>query len=164
MAELLHAHVRTSTDHRAMVWPRPCHNLTFVPRRPQHYPGSQAGYKSWRHPLAPKLPTSQYNMPAPNPRIRWRHQRARKPRVGRREAPNPPPDRTDHLDQDLDLHQTFVPDHSERPVAGHAKCRLTAKMFQQPGLATYPLSAQLTPSLSLGCTSLFCVNKELQPC
>ena len=36
-------------------------------------------------------------------------------------------------------------------------------MFQQPGLATCPRSAQLTPSRSWDSTSLLCVNWELQP-
>ena len=151
MAELLHAHARMSTDNRALVWPGPSPNLTFVPRRPQQRLGSQAGYESWRHPLAPKLPTSQYHMPAPNPEIAAQTDNAQGGITGERRIPEKAAarpgtpttrrDQTYHQDQDLDLHplRNFVPDYSEGPVAGHAKCWLTENMFQQPWLAANPL-------------------------
>ena len=66
MAELVHVHKCMNMNRHALVWPRPSHILTFVPRRPPHRLSSKAGYKSWRHPLAPKLPTSQNHIPAPN--------------------------------------------------------------------------------------------------
>ena len=58
-----------NTDSRALAWPRPPHNQTCVPRRPQHRPGSQASYKSWRHPSAPRLPPSRCHIPASTPKI-----------------------------------------------------------------------------------------------
>ena len=58
-----------NTDSRALVWPRPPHNLTCVPRRPQHRLSSQASCKSWNHPLAIRLPTSRYHVPASTPKI-----------------------------------------------------------------------------------------------
>ena len=59
-------------------------------------------------------------------------------------TPNP----TNHTNQKTPttLTQNFMPDSSERPVAEHTLCRLTANMFQQPGPATYPRSAQPTSS------------------
>ena len=80
------------------------------------------------------------------------------PRRPQRDPEPHQPDQTDHLDQDLDLPQNFVPDYFGRPVAGHAKCLLTANMFQQLGLATHPRLVQLTPSQSLNSVSLL---KEL---
>ena len=134
MAELVHVHNCMNMNRRALAWPRPSHNLTFVPRRPQHRLSSKAGYKSWRHPLAPKLPNSRYHIPAPNPSDcgatlmtpRW-------PSRPQRGPEHPQPNQTDHLDQDLDVHQNFVPDYSEGPVAGHAQCWLTDDTFQQAG-------------------------------
>ena len=121
--------------------------------------------KSWRHPLAPKLPNSRYHIPAPKPKIAVQLDDAqvappmsKESSSTQRGPEHPHPNQTDQLDQDLDLHQNYVPDFSERPVAGHAQCWLTDDMFQQPGLATYLRSAQLSPSRSLGSFSLFCMN------
>ena len=82
MAELLHTHMPKSTDNRAVAWPKPSRYLTCVPRRPQHRLSSQAGYKSWRHPLAQKL---KRNPTTP----RWHHLRARNLRAGPGPAPAP---------------------------------------------------------------------------
>ena len=71
-------------------------------------------------------------------------------------GPEPPqPDQTYHENQDLDVPRSFVPNLSERPVAGRAKCPLTENMFQQLGLATHAKSTQLTfPVVGLGLTFL----------
>ena len=133
VAELLHAQTTMSTDKRALEWPGPSHNLTCVARRPEHRLGSQAGCESWRHRLAPKLPISQYHIPASSPEIAVQtgaaqvappesEESQRRPQRG---PDLPKPNKTDHLDQDLDLHQN-----------------LTANMFQQLGLATYPRNDQ----------------------
>ena len=125
MADLLDAHMRLSTDDRALVWPRPSHNLTFVSRRPQHLLDSQAGYKSWRHPLAPKLPISQYHTPAPNPETAAQTDGAQVAPPESKESQRRPQrgPETPHQDQDLDLHppRNLEPDYSERPVADYAQ-------------------------------------------
>ena len=168
MAELLHVQNCMNMNRRALAWPRPSHNLTFVPRRPQHRLSFMAGYKSWRHPLAPPHLTARYHITAPNPEIAAQTDDAQVASPESKESPSRPqrgqehhlPNQTYHRDQDLDQHlpQSFVPDVSERPVAGHAQCWLTDDMFQQPGLATYPRSAQQTCSQLGSFVSLFCVN------
>ena len=70
-------------------------------------------------------------------------------------------DQTYNRDQDQDLDPSplsSLPDISERPVAGHALCRQTVDMFQQPGLATYLRSARQTCSRPCCFVALFCVN------
>ena len=161
MAELVHVHKCMNMNRHALVWPRPSHILTFVPRRSPHRLSSKAGYKSWRHPLAPKLPTSRYHIPAPNQVISVHAGDAQVASPRSKESPerpqrgprNPQPNRTYHQDQDqdqdLDLSQSFLPNVSVRPVAGHALCRQTVDMFQQPGLAT----SQPCSSNALFCTA-----------
>ena len=114
---------------------------------------THAGYKSWCHNLAHKLTISQYHIPAPNPEIAAQvgaqvapPESKESPRRLQRGPEPPQPYKTYHQDHDQDLHppRDFVPDYSERPVAGHAKCQLIKNMFQQLWLATYPRSAQLT--------------------
>ena len=97
-----HAHTRMTTDNRALAWPRLSHNLTCVPRRPQHRLSSQAGCTSWRYPLAPKLPTSRYHIPAPNPEIAAQSDDAQVTPPVSKESPSspqrdpePPPARSD---------------------------------------------------------------------
>ena len=70
------------------------------------------------------------------------------------------PNQTYHQDQDQDRDapQSFLPDVSEELVAGHALCRQTVDMFQQPGLATFLRSTRQTCSQPCCFVELFCVN------
>ena len=156
MVELLHVHNCVNTSSRALAWPRSSHNLTCVLRRPHHRLSSQVGFKSWLHPLAPKL----HRIPASNPRIAAQTDNVQVASPESEGSPGTPqrgpkhhqPHQTwyQYHTRDLNLHLTrnAKPDKPERPVAGHAKCRLTWNMFQQSGLATYPRPAQLTLSRS----------------
>ena len=111
MAELLHVHISMNMNRRALAWPRPSHNLTFVSQTTSpHRPSLQAGYKSWSHPFAPKLPTSRYHIPAPNPEIAVQIDDAQVASPMSKASPDrpqrgprlPQPDQTYHQDQDLD--------------------------------------------------------------
>ena len=173
MAELVHVHKCTNMNRHALVWPRPSHILTFVPRRSPHRLSSKAGYKSWRHPLAPRLPTSQNHIPAPIQGIAVRTDDTQVASPVSKESPwrpqrglrLPHQNQTYRLDQDPDLDYPLssLPGFSKRSVSDHALCRQTVNMFQQPGLATFLRSARQTCSPPCGSTSLFCVNYELQP-
>ena len=132
---------------------RPSHILTCVPRRQQHCLGSQASYETLWHPHS-QLLGSTYPRPPQRLRrkletARWHHQRAGNPRAGRSEAWSATKQYrtwTLNLDRDLDQNPGLLPDVSPtlnlRSVASHAKCWLTAHMFQQL-MATCPRSAQL---------------------
>ena len=127
-----------------------------------------------RHPLAPKLPTSRYHIPAPNPEIAVQIDVAQVASPMTKESPSRPQrgprlpqhDQTYHQnqDQDLDIPRSILPDVSERPVAGRALCRQTVDMFQHPGLATYLRSARQTCSRPCSFVALFCANYELPRC
>ena len=92
------------------------------------------------------------------------HQGSRHPQGSRKSAltpahdtrPGPGPEPEPVPGLNLEVHPTFP----QRPVAEHALCRLTALMFQQPGLTT----SQLTSACPWSSTSLSCVNSDLQPC
>ena len=160
MAELLHAQMRVSTDNRALAWPRPslCSQTTPTSK----FSGRQ---KVLAAPFSTRTPDFSVPHTRAHPRdggaIRQRPGGITRERRISEEAGKRPGTRTTRPDPTswtrtwtLDLPQNFVPDYSERPVAGHEQCQLTAHMFQQPGLATYPRSAHLTPSRSLELTSL----------
>ena len=130
MAELVHVHNRMNMNRRALVWPRPSHILTWIPRRPTHRLSLQAGYKSWRHPLAPKLPTSRYHIPASNQVIAVRAGDAQVASPRSKESPgrlqrgpkHPQPDQTYRQDpdqnQDQDLSQSSLSNQGWRHIYG----------------------------------------------
>ena len=173
MAELLQVHNCMNMNRRALAWPKKSHILIQIPRRSPHRLSFWAGYESWRHTLAPKLPTPRYHIPAPNPKIAVQIDVAQVASPMSKESPGrpqrgpglPQPNQTHHRDQnqDQDLPLSILPDVSEEPVAGRALRRQTVDMFQQPGLATYLRSARQTCSRSCSFVALFCANYELQP-
>ena len=168
MVELLYVHSCMNTDSRALAWPRPSHNLTCVPRRPQHRPSSQASYESWNHPKAPRLPTSRYHIPASTPKIAAQTGNAQvaSPENGTfKEAaasPGTPPTKSNHTwTLDPGPPPDLSPSLNERSVTSRAKCWLTAQVFHLPKLAKYPQSLVATVQF---CLSFSRVNSELQPC
>ena len=59
MVKLLHADMHTSTNNRALAWPRLSRNLTFLPRLHQHGSGPKAACKAWIHPFSTQTPDSE---------------------------------------------------------------------------------------------------------
>ena len=149
----------------------------MFPDDPNTTPSSQAGQKSGRRPSAPKLPTPTSPATTSNRGIKAKPDSAQaapsRIAVSMERLQKRPHAQTQHwakaldLDQTLDLDrdltptwkpsldQTVWPTCAKRPVAGHALRWLTAHVFQQPGLARYPRSAQLTSSQPCSSASFF---------
>ena len=157
MAELVHVHKCMNMNRHALVWPRPSHILTFVPRRSPHRPSSKAGFQSWRHPLAPKLPTSRYHIPTPNQVNAVHAGDAQVASPMSKESPgrpqrgprHPQPTWTYHQDQhqnqDLDLPQSFLPDVSEETCCW--ACTSSADRRYVPAAGTGDISTVCTTDL-----------------
>ena len=134
MVGLLHVHICRNTDSHALTWPRLSHILTLFPRRPQHSLSQKAAFLDMEPPLAPELPTLRNRTPTSN-------QGKTAKLDGNQEAPSriavSPARPQDHphnhhqtwdldLDQKLNLGLDVLPHSTERPVAVHAQCRITA--------------------------------------